>query len=369
MRASLLALVAALTVVPACSDPKEGVTDGPTAGLGTTGTTADTATTDTSSSSSASSSSTSTTGASASASSGESTGESASTTTTTTAGTTDATATTADTSGVTSGGGLCGDGEVGGDEECDDGNMVDDDACSNACALATCSDGLLNQGEEKADCGGPCAPCCALNSECAPGYFCKVGICKAPVSCADLLATDPNAADGDHVLDPDGPGGDEPVTVRCDMQGGGWSCVYSNTFDAGAADWSKPSTTTCGSAKVLGKFGSEKVSATVDTYGIPHQQLRLRAAYYAFDSWDDEKAYAQVDGAEVWTTQCNIWDSKTCGHKSNLCQNALWRDGVVTLDVTADHAADGLDLAFGAMLDEGVDNESFGVDDILVCLK
>src|SRR5690606_2612309 len=33
--------------------------------------------------------------------------------------------------------------EVEGDEECDDGNQVDDDECSNACAVATCGDGIV----------------------------------------------------------------------------------------------------------------------------------------------------------------------------------------------------------------------------------
>lgn len=38
---------------------------------------------------------------------------------------------------------VCGDGVEEGDEECDDGNEVDEDACSNACLLASCGDGVV----------------------------------------------------------------------------------------------------------------------------------------------------------------------------------------------------------------------------------
>ena len=42
---------------------------------------------------------------------------------------------------------FCGDGFVGPGDLCDDGNQVDDDECSNECAVATCGDGVLQPGE------------------------------------------------------------------------------------------------------------------------------------------------------------------------------------------------------------------------------
>ncbi|MCB9570081.1 MAG: DUF4215 domain-containing protein [Myxococcales bacterium] len=48
----------------------------------------------------------------------------------------------------------CGDGHVqDGVEECDDGNAVDTDACTNACTLATCGDGIVQEGVEECDDG------------------------------------------------------------------------------------------------------------------------------------------------------------------------------------------------------------------------
>ncbi|MFO7564314.1 MAG: DUF4215 domain-containing protein [Enhygromyxa sp.] len=40
---------------------------------------------------------------------------------------------------------VCGDGIVEGDEACDDGNDIDDDECSNACEVATCGDGIVQE--------------------------------------------------------------------------------------------------------------------------------------------------------------------------------------------------------------------------------
>ncbi len=53
----------------------------------------------------------------------------------------------------------CGNGVLDPGEGCDDGNSINDDACSNGCAVASCGDGIQNQGETNTDCGGPCAAC------------------------------------------------------------------------------------------------------------------------------------------------------------------------------------------------------------------
>ena len=39
---------------------------------------------------------------------------------------------------------VCGDGVLGGIEQCDDGNTVDADACTNACRLPRCGDGIAD---------------------------------------------------------------------------------------------------------------------------------------------------------------------------------------------------------------------------------
>ena len=63
--------------------------------------------------------------------------------------------------------------------------------------LATCTDGIKNQGESDVDCGGSCEPCtagkaCSISTDCKTGS-CMDGICKqepdSSGSIAELLAS------------------------------------------------------------------------------------------------------------------------------------------------------------------------------------
>ena len=65
-------------------------------------------------------------------------------------GATTSSSTASATAETTAGQGVCGDGEVQGDEECDDGNDNDLDACLSSCERAGCGDGILHEdfGEE-----------------------------------------------------------------------------------------------------------------------------------------------------------------------------------------------------------------------------
>jgi hypothetical protein len=50
----------------------------------------------------------------------------------------------------------------------------------------------------------------------------------APKSCGAIHTSQPSAASGNYEIDPDGPGGESPLSVWCDMltDGGGWSIVF-----------------------------------------------------------------------------------------------------------------------------------------------
>jgi hypothetical protein len=57
-------------------------------------------------------------------------------------------------------------------------------------------------------------------------------------TCSDILANDSAAPSGQYVVDPDGPGGDDPFNTWCDMDtdGGGWTMVaYGHTGSTGTS--------------------------------------------------------------------------------------------------------------------------------------
>jgi hypothetical protein len=71
---------------------------------------------------------------------------------------------------------------------------------------------------------------CACNA----GFFGDGRACDRPRSCSDLLARDPAARTGRHVIDADGDGPGAEIEVHCDMdrEGGGWTLVLVSSDDA-----------------------------------------------------------------------------------------------------------------------------------------
>jgi cysteine-rich repeat protein len=81
----------------------------------------------------------------------------------------------ASTFGLEEGGeGLCGDGVVDLGEACDDGNDVDVDACTNACELAACGDGIVSALVGEACDDGDEVDQDGCDSDCQPSAFVSV---------------------------------------------------------------------------------------------------------------------------------------------------------------------------------------------------
>lgn len=89
--------------------------------------------------------------------------------------------------------------------EIDQDDWFIDDIHLHAVALATCDDGILNQDEERIDCGGSCDPCeCTSDGACSNGNACDgVETCNAhggcvvgtPLTCDDMDACTADSCD------------------------------------------------------------------------------------------------------------------------------------------------------------------------------
>jgi hypothetical protein len=168
----------------------------------------------------------------------------------------------------------CQPGQVcGGPSDCASGVCMDEE-----CQAPNCEDDQTNGDETGPDCGGSCAIACQPSQGCGGPSDCASGVCadevcqppscedgvqngdesgtdcggscedcpvSLPRSCMDIHDTG-GTTDGEYLVDPDGPGGEEPRTVYCNMSlsGGGWTrsvlFVNSDLEDETGNNWLDP---------------------------------------------------------------------------------------------------------------------------------
>ncbi len=187
--------------------------------------------------------------------------------------------------------------------------------------------------------------------------------------CASLLASDPSALDGAYWLDPLGTG--VGAEYECDMTNGGWTELFYNDFDVIGPDagWSFQATYDCAGDVMLGGYNNIAaglIEITVDTSGVPHTEARVQTEYWAVDSWDSEQGWIDIDGSNIWSA------TFTTGSTPNLCGNPgrpTWTENSAFIDLSFPHTAGSLFYSAGSNLNDVVDDESFGVDDVVIWVR
>ncbi len=143
---------------------------------------------------------------------------------------------------------ICGDGSVGPDEGCDDGNTVGSDGCSANCELESCGDGVMDPGEECDD---------GKNGE--PDDGCT-DLCKGP-ACGDGF---PQPSTGEECDDGADNGNSKGCTSTCGLATCGDGFVWADNEECddgnqtpGDSCTNECTLPTCGDAIVQPQMGEE----------------------------------------------------------------------------------------------------------------
>ena len=174
-------------------------------------------------------------------------------------------------------------------------------------------------------------------------------------------------AGGDYNLEHDG----VVSVVECDMDEG-CAVVVNEDFESGASSaWSLTTTYNCGAfSTILGGYGiiaGGTITATWDVSDYPHTEALVSLAYIKLDSWDGETASAAVDGVTFWSEGLYYYDgAEVCGWNRGYEGSYDERH---ELSATVAHSAETITVSATSALNQDAGDESFGIDDVRVCLR
>ncbi len=172
---------------------------------------------------------------------------------------------------------------------------------------------------------------------------------------------------------------------------------YSEDFENGVgSEWSASSTyttptfTTHGNSIGLGRFGNQAVTLSLNT-AAPHNEATVSFELYINNSWDgnvissvgpDHWKLTQNGETLLDTTFSNV-KSYTQSYPDNYSdgsdyyyrtgaaesnEDGFYGNSVYELSYTFDHTANFLDLTFSASHLQGLNDESWGIDNITVSI-
>ncbi len=163
--------------------------------------------------------------------------------------------------------------------------------------------------------------------------------------------------------------------------------IASDNFESGSNGWNANTESSQGfeTGDMLGRIGGTGGDEAVSkTYDIPSDvnEVNISFSFYEIDSWDGESFQVFVDGKLLTTLDASIHHSSASTTKlydvsgkevgevvreqaESAGFNTQWRGEQVHEVTLTVPVSDGqLQLGFGSTLDESLNNESFGIDNI-----
>ncbi|MDX2024077.1 MAG: hypothetical protein SF187_27805 [Deltaproteobacteria bacterium] len=155
----------------------------------------------------------------------------------------------------------------------------------------------------------------------------------------------------------------------------GWKVVFSSDFSSHSSDFPSTKVTECGA------FGS--VLGGVDVLGLKdkinlllslptHSEVQVIADFVTIDSWDNERAYLDIENQRMVEISCGGASSASCNRTADQCGNvigAIGLDGQVRMQATLPHSAYKVQIVIGAVLDQPRLDESWGVNNLAVLVR
>ncbi len=203
-------------------------------------------------------------------------------------------------------------------------------------SFETCADGVLNQGEERIDCGGPCPPCeCLTDEECGDGLYCNGGeVCDVLGHCGSGAYPCPGQMCDDA--------GDACVDIACTTAPECDDGLYCNGIETCVGDVCQPGTPIdCGDGIACTVDSCDEVADTC--VNLP-SATRCDDGLYcngveicdALTGCQGGAAIECGDDVDCTVDSCNeLLD--TCNNipSDAACDNALFCDGAETCDPVA----------------------------------
>lgn len=145
--------------------------------------------------------------------------------------------------------------------------------------------------------------------------------------------------------------------------------VASEDFESGATGWTDnktetPGANTGGFTRHLGRHG--QFGTTAKTFTLTGTQTSVNVAFdwYRLDSWDGEYFYAAVtDG--VNTTTHSFQGFFNDGGPTNI-YDQRWTDRIAPISFAFATTGSSITLTFSSTLDQNLEDESWGVDNLLI---